>query len=134
MDDDANLLFKFVDIPVGKSPTVHVLSTLSILSSGFQEHLITRRSWAAKASAATRRKKRAVAGGKYERTRCNALHRRTRQYFSQGLSNPTPTTTKNHLKSRNFGWFAFLYKSLKMAFSNEILMSCIFSIKNQEIF
>ena len=75
------------------------------------------------------RRKRAVAGEKYERTRCNALHRRTRQYFSQGLSNPTPTTTKNHLKSRNFGWFAFLYKSLKMAFSNEILMSCIFFYK-----
>ena len=52
MDDDANLLFKFVDIMVVKCPTVHALSTLSILSSGLQEHLITRRSWAAKASAA----------------------------------------------------------------------------------
>ena len=36
--------------------------------------------------------------------------------------------TKNHLKSRNFGWFTFLQKSLKSDFSNEILMSCIFSI------
>ena len=52
MDDDANLLFKFVDIMVVKCPTVHVLATLSIISSGLQEHLVTRREWAAKASAA----------------------------------------------------------------------------------
>ena len=52
MDDDANLLFKFVDIMVVKCPTVHVLATLSFLSSGLQDHLVTRREWAAKASAA----------------------------------------------------------------------------------
>ena len=36
------------------------------------------------------RRKRAVAGEKYERTRCNTLHRRTRQYFSQEQRIPPP--------------------------------------------
>jgi len=54
--------------------------------------------------------------------------------LSHGAEDPTPATKTNHLKSRNFGWFSFLQKTQKAAFSNEILMSCIFSIKNQEIF
>ena len=40
--------------------------------------------------------------------------------LSHGAEDPTPATTTNHLKSRNFGWFTFLQKSLKSAFSNEL--------------